>query len=50
MKLEPGEKPEDLYQRIVSFFDDNLLTTDGLLHHGARVTENETTQRAQYVQ
>lgn len=42
MKLEPGEKPEDLYQRIVSFFDDNLLTTDGLLHHGARVTENET--------
>ena len=29
MKLEPGEKPEDLYQRIVSFFDDNLLTTDG---------------------
>ena len=42
MKLEPGEKPEDLYQKIVSFFDDNLLTTDGLLHHGAHVAVNET--------
>ena len=23
--LEPGERPEDLYQRLVSFIDDNLL-------------------------
>ncbi len=42
MRLEPGEKPEDLYQKIVSFFDDNLLTTEGLLHHGVRVTSDET--------
>ena len=42
MKLEPGEKPEDLYQKIVSFFDDNLLTTDGLLHRGAHVAVDET--------
>ena len=42
MKLDPGEKPEDLYQKIVSFFDDNLLTTDGLLHHGIHVTANES--------
>ena len=34
--------PEDLYQQIVSFFDDNLVTADsGLAHHGARVLVDE---------
>ena len=38
----PGERPEDLYQRIVSFIDDNLLTTDGsLTHHSVAVTMDE---------
>lgn len=42
IKLTPGERPEDLYQRIVSFIDDNLLTADGNLdHHGDTVTTDE---------
>lgn len=33
--LEPGERPEDLYQRLTSFVEDNLLLADGqILHHG----------------
>lgn len=34
--LEPGERPEDLYQRLNSFVDDNLLRSDGNIrhHHG----------------
>lgn len=40
--LEPEERPEDLYQRLVSFVDDNLLTADsGLTHHGDRITTDE---------
>ena len=35
IQLAAGERPEDLYQRILSFFDDNLLTVEsGLHHHG----------------
>ena len=41
IKLQPAERPEDLYQRLVAFFDDNLITADGLLHHGAHVAANE---------
>ena len=41
IKLNPAERPEDLYQRLVTFFDDNLITTDGLLHHGQHVNANE---------
>ena len=26
IKLDIGERPEDLYQRLLSFFEDNLLT------------------------
>ncbi|MCG7875882.1 MAG: RNase H-like domain-containing protein [Candidatus Thiodiazotropha endolucinida] len=33
--LEPGERPEDLYQRLSSFVEDNLLKSDGgIRHHG----------------
>ena len=42
LKLNPGERPEDFYQRLVSFIDDNLLTADSTLtHHGSRVTRDE---------
>ena len=41
IKLEAGERPEDLYQRLVSFIDDNLLTVGGLSHHGHHLTEDE---------
>lgn len=35
IKLEPGERPEDLYQRLNSFVEDNLLTTTcGISHMG----------------
>ena len=33
--LEPGERAEDLYQRLTSFIDDNLLRRGGgISHHG----------------
>ena len=33
--LEPGERAEDLYQRLTSFIDDNLLQRGGgISHHG----------------
>ncbi len=42
IQLNPGERHEDLYQRILAFFEDNLLSTGcGLSHHGAAVTVNE---------
>ena len=32
--LEPNERPEDLYQRLTSFVEDNLLRAEGsILHH-----------------
>ena len=42
IKLEPDERPEDLFQRLVAFVEDNLLTvTGGISHHGDRVKEDE---------
>ena len=42
IRLLTNERPEDLYQRLVSFFDDNLVTADsGLAHHGARILVDE---------
>lgn len=41
-KLEPDERPEDLFQRMNSFVEDNLLKHDGTItHHGALPTEDE---------
>ena len=42
IRLNPGERYEDLYQRILAFFEDNLLTVGcGLTHHGVGVTVSE---------
>ena len=39
--LEHGERPEDLYQRLVAFTEDNLLRSNNIQHHGALLTEDE---------
>lgn len=37
-----NELPEDLYQRLLSFYDDNLLKADGnITHHGVVPTDEE---------
>ena len=42
IQLEPDERPEDLYQRLVSFVEDNLLkTNDGVRHHGENIANDE---------
>ena len=42
IKLEVGERHEDLYQKLLCFFDDNLLTADcGLTHCGDKITADE---------
>ena len=42
LKLKPGERPEDLYQRIVAFVEDNLLTTEsGISHHDEEPNDDE---------
>ena len=42
IRLEPDECPEDLYQRLLSFIDDNLLTANGnIRHHGEDVSTDE---------
>ena len=33
IQLNPREHAEDLYQCLVSFFDDNLLTVEGGIQH-----------------
>ena len=40
--LDTGERPEALFQRLTSFFEDNLITEDsGITHHGVVVDEDE---------
>ncbi|XP_019645788.1 PREDICTED: uncharacterized protein LOC109486400 [Branchiostoma belcheri] len=42
VKLEPNERPEDLFQRLTAAVDDNLLTSaGGITHHGEAVTTDE---------
>ena len=42
MSLKPGERPEDLYQRLLAFMDDNLMKADGgIKHNNADITEDE---------
>lgn len=42
IQLEPGERPEDLYQRLTSFIEDNLLRTGGSISHmGELPTQDE---------
>ena len=38
---ESEERPEDLYQRIFMFFEDNLVSANSLSHHGERLTSDE---------
>ena len=41
-KLEHNERPEDLYQRMLAFLEDNLLRSDGnITHHGKSPSKNE---------
>lgn len=41
LHLEPNERPEDLYQRLMAFVEDCLLRTNGLTHHGEALLEDE---------
>lgn len=42
IKLGANERPEDLYQRLMAFVEDNLLRRDsGIAHHGDVVREDE---------
>ena len=42
IKLLPDESPEDLYQRLMAFIEDNLLWKDGsITHHGDTPDEDE---------
>ena len=41
IRLENDEKPEDLYQRLMAFVEDNLLKTTGLTHHESQLDEDE---------
>ena len=42
MCLKPGERPEDLYQRLLAFIDDNLMKADGgIKHHNADIAQDE---------
>jgi hypothetical protein len=42
LRLESEERPEDLYQRIMAFVEDNLLRKDGgLTHHGVLPEDDE---------
>ena len=41
IRLEPGERPEDLYQRLTSFVEDNLMRPDVPISHHGEVPEEE---------
>ena len=39
--LKHGKQPEDLYQRLIAFTEDNLLRSNSIQHHGVLLTEDE---------
>ena len=42
IKLEPDERPEDLFQRLMAFVEDNLLAVNGgITHHLENPKEDE---------
>ena len=44
ISLKPGERPEELYQRLLAFVDDNLMTSDGGVKHlNEDIAEDEET-------
>ena len=39
---QPDERPEDLFQRLMAFFEDNLMTANGgITHHGEALDADE---------
>ncbi len=40
-KLKPEERPQDLYQRLSSFVDDNLLRKDGKITHKGKAVQKD---------
>lgn len=42
IQLQPNERPEDLFQRLMAFTEDNLLKTElGITHNGQEIQEDE---------
>ena len=41
IKLEPGERHADLFQRLNSFTENNLLKSDGGIHHHGELMESD---------
>ena len=42
IKYDPSERYEDLFQKLLSFFEDNLLKADsGVSHDGETITTDE---------
>ena len=41
IKYDADERPEDLYQRIYMFFEDNLVKAGTLSHNGETVDQDE---------
>ena len=42
IKKGPDEYPEELYERLLAFYEDSLLTsTSGITHHGDAITDDE---------
>ena len=42
IKKGPDEYPEELYERLLAFYEDSLLTTtSGITHHGTAITAEE---------
>ena len=41
IRLEPGERPEDLYQRLTSFIEDNLMKPEVPIRHHDEFPEVE---------
>ena len=39
--LAPAERPEDLYQRLMSFIEDNLLSANGNISHHGEVPDSD---------
>ena len=41
INLEANERPEDLYQRLASFIEDNLLRANGNIQHHGEAPETD---------
>ena len=41
LKLEPGERAEDMYQRLMSFVEDSLIQKVGKLLHNDEALSND---------